>query len=92
MGKKQLKSIITEQSAELETVKEELAASKTTEAMWYKNYQEQQAIVNEMHSMFDAIEGCQPRSVKVEDSWGGCSTVNLTLQARFASYLQTLIK
>ena len=92
MKKQDMKELLQQEQEHNAKLQEDLDSTKSTSDMWYKSQQEKQRIIDEMHAMFDGIDGCSDRFVEKKDQYGGCSTVDISLSARFASYLQTLVK
>ena len=86
-----MKELLTQEQAHNERLQKDLDSAKSTSDMWYKEKLEKNKVIEEMHSMFDGIEGCAERYIEQKQQYGGCSTVELSLPARFASYQQTLI-
>lgn len=90
--KKTKKEIIAELMQQIKELEAKLKSAEDTKSMWYKESQEKSKIIEEMHSVFDGIEGCQVRFIEQKQRYGGCSEIELSLQARLVSFMQTLIK
>ena len=88
MKNRKLKMVLTEQNTKIENLEKQLKSKTEESDRWYRSYQDNGQIINDLHAMFDAIDGC-PRTVESCDSFGGNTT--LTLPSRFAAFLQTLI-
>ena len=92
MKKAELKALTEEQAAKIEKLESELSSMTATKVMYYEKSQGSEKIINEMHSTFDGISGCVDRYNEQKQQYGGCSTVEMSLSSRLASYMQTLIK
>jgi hypothetical protein len=90
--KKTKKEIIAELMQQIKELEAKLKSAEGAKYLWHKESQEKSKIIEEMHSVFDGIEGCQARFVEQKQQYGGRSEIELSLQARLVSFMQTLIK
>lgn len=80
-SKKVIIAELQEQVKKLETEEKNKQASVDS---YYKTQQELRAEIEQMHCLFDTLEGCAGRKSNHEDSW---SRTDFSLATRFSSWL-----
>jgi predicted RNase H-like nuclease (RuvC/YqgF family) len=75
---------------EITELNKKIKSEKDTSDRWYRDSQEKQKTINEFHALLDGL-GDIPRHKEVEQAYGGCSKTELSIMARFAYFLNTLI-
>lgn len=89
MKKAELKTLVAELQESNESLSKQYESEKKTCDMYRRNCNEAEKVIEEMHQMFDGLENC-PR--ETDDGRGHyCGKLKLSLSARFARYLQTLV-
>jgi hypothetical protein len=91
MGKMTKSEIIKELESKIEEFDKKLESERSLKEMYQRNSSEYQKQIDEMHSVFDGLDGCCARFVEKKERYGGCSDVEMSLQARFASFMNSLI-
>jgi hypothetical protein len=83
MNKKQMKAVIKNQEIQIKDLNAKIASTKSNYDTWYRVANEERDKIAEMHTLFDGLGNC-PREA-------GKYNTTLSLGARFACFLQTLI-
>ena len=92
MKKSTLTKLLEVKNIELEELQKRYDSAESMRKHYSDENAKNKQIIEEMHSTFDAIAGCTPRKVQGQDIWGNCTDIELSLTARFAPFLRTLIK
>lgn len=75
---------IKELETQVEKLTKEAASNKSTSDTWYRQHNEKEAELEQLHSLLDALPNCLPRKSQGEESWRTKEHVAMT---RLASWL-----
>jgi hypothetical protein len=90
MKKSELKQRLAEEVAHNEKLQCEVKQQESIVAMYRRESEEKGKQIEELHAMFDTLEGVAPRTVKDKScSWD--RDVEVSLASRFASFLNGML-
>ena len=75
---------IKELEAQVEKLSKEAASNKSTSDTWYRQHNEKESELEQLHSLLDALPNCLPRKSQNEESW---RQKDMAAMTRLASWL-----